>query len=163
MLDFHSFTTSFSATGFAFLKEDLLAFSLAGFSRDLPKTTSAGGWDFIHRRTPWDSSSGHAGLESPKTLLLPSMTSLCSGFKNESGTMPVILVTATGGDEAHGEGLSSRNGDMHGLDLPMPPEHDKKSKWATESGYFSNGSQCSGGKTGKARMEFPFVSMSNIC
>lgn len=127
MLDFHSFTTRFSVTGFAFLKEDLLAFSLAGFSRDLPKTTSAGGWDFIHRRTPWDSSSGHAGLESPKTLLLPSMTSLCWGFRNESGTMPVILVTAVGGHEAHGEGSSSRNGDMHGLDPPMPPEHDKKS------------------------------------
>ena len=42
--------------------------------------------------------------------------------------MPAIVVAAAGRDEAHGEGLSSRNGDTHGLDLSMPPEHDKKSK-----------------------------------
>lgn len=77
--------------------------------------------------------------------------------------MPEILAAAVGSDEAHGEGLSGRNGGMHGLDLSMPPEHDKKSKWTTESGYFSNDSQCFGGKTGKARTEFPFISTSSIC
>lgn len=43
LLDFHTSTTSFSATGFAFPKGNLLASFLNGFPRNAPKTTAAGG------------------------------------------------------------------------------------------------------------------------
>lgn len=114
---------------------------------------------FIHRRTPWDSSSGHTGLEAPGTLLLPSNTSLCWGFRNESGIVPGVLVAVAEWDEAHRAGLSSRNEVTHGLDLSMPPEYDKRSEWTSESGT----SPVTLRGLGKARTELPFVSTSNIC
>lgn len=76
LLDFHSFTTSVSATGFAFPSGDILASSRAVFPRDVLKNASAGGWDFIRKRTPWDSSSG---LESSKAL--PSSVSSYSSHR----------------------------------------------------------------------------------
>lgn len=69
LLDFHSFTSSFSATGFAFPQSDLLSSSLAVFPRDVPKNASAGGWD--------SSTGGHHGTPHQDTQGW-SLLGLCS-------------------------------------------------------------------------------------